>query len=42
MAPAEPPAETLPLGGEGVSRAIEDALLRRKVLSLDYVDRKGR
>ncbi|MEV4890320.1 YafY family protein [Nonomuraea sp. NPDC055795] len=41
MAPADPPEEILPLGGEGVSRAIEDALLRRRVLSLDYVDRKG-
>lgn len=41
VAPAEPEEEILPLGGEGVSRAIEDALLRRRVLRLDYVDRKG-
>lgn len=39
IAPAEEPL--LPLGGEGISRAIEDALLRRRVLALDYVDRKG-
>ncbi|MFI7615116.1 helix-turn-helix transcriptional regulator [Nonomuraea terrae] len=30
-----------PLGAEGVSRAIEEALLRRRVLRLDYADAKG-
>lgn len=39
VAPVEEVA--LPLGGEGISRAIEDALLRRRVLTIDYVDRKG-
>ncbi|WP_188187081.1 helix-turn-helix transcriptional regulator [Nonomuraea sp. SYSU D8015] len=37
----DPSREILPLGGEGISRAIEEALLRRRVLSLDYVDAKG-
>ncbi|MFI6321945.1 helix-turn-helix transcriptional regulator [Nonomuraea sp. NPDC050556] len=39
--PAPGDEVALPLGGEGISRAIEDALLRRRVLTLDYVDRKG-
>jgi predicted DNA-binding transcriptional regulator YafY len=30
-----------PMGGEGISRAIEEALLRRRVLRLDYADAKG-
>ncbi|GGO80199.1 helix-turn-helix transcriptional regulator [Nonomuraea cavernae] len=38
--PAEP-GGVRPLGGEGVSRAIEDALQRRRVLRLDYTDAKG-
>lgn len=39
--PSQEEDEILPLGGEGISRAIEDALLRRRVLALDYVDRQG-
>lgn len=39
--PPDPSREILPLGGEGISRAIEEALLRRRVLRLDYVDAKG-
>lgn len=41
---AEPPAPgaaARPLGSEGVSRAIEEALLRRRVLRLGYADAKG-
>ncbi|MER6946098.1 YafY family protein [Nonomuraea sp. NPDC000554] len=30
-----------PLGAEGISRTIEEALLRRRVLRLDYADAKG-
>lgn len=41
MTPADPGVEILPLGGEGISRAIEEALLRRRVLKLDYVDKNG-
>ncbi|MEV4803853.1 YafY family protein [Nonomuraea sp. NPDC049421] len=33
--------EVRPMGGEGISRAIEEALLRRRVLRLDYADAKG-
>ncbi|WP_219460678.1 helix-turn-helix transcriptional regulator [Nonomuraea rhizosphaerae] len=33
--------EIQPLGAEGISRAIEEALLRRRVLRLDYADKKG-
>jgi predicted DNA-binding transcriptional regulator YafY len=33
--------EIQPLGAEGISRAIEEALLRRRVLRLDYADAKG-
>ncbi|NUR88474.1 MAG: HTH domain-containing protein, partial [Nonomuraea sp.] len=32
MTPADADDERLPLGGEGISRAIEEALLRRRVL----------
>ncbi|TMR19350.1 helix-turn-helix transcriptional regulator, partial [Nonomuraea zeae] len=39
--PPEPGAEIQPLGAEGISRAIEEALLRRRVLRLDYADAKG-
>ncbi|WP_049565688.1 helix-turn-helix transcriptional regulator [Nonomuraea sp. SBT364] len=39
--PAEPGDGIRPLGGEGISRAIEEALLRRRVLRLDYADAKG-
>jgi predicted DNA-binding transcriptional regulator YafY len=39
--PPEPGTEIQPLGGEGISRAIEEALLRRRVLRLDYADAKG-
>ena len=40
--PPEPgSAEIQPLGGEGISRAIEEALLRRRVLRLEYADAKG-
>ncbi|MEW1842055.1 YafY family protein [Nonomuraea angiospora] len=40
--PPEPgSAEIRPLGGEGISRAIEEALLRRRVLRLEYADAKG-
>lgn len=39
--PPEPGAEIRPLGAEGISRAIEEALLRRRVLRLDYADAKG-
>ncbi|TDE56398.1 YafY family transcriptional regulator [Nonomuraea mesophila] len=39
--PDEPAAGVQPLGGEGISRAIEEALLRRRVLRLDYADAKG-
>ncbi|MGW0479954.1 helix-turn-helix transcriptional regulator [Nonomuraea sp. NPDC003214] len=38
--PAEP-GGARPMGGEGISRAIEEALLRRRVLRLDYADAKG-
>ncbi|MFE3454638.1 helix-turn-helix transcriptional regulator [Nonomuraea sp. NPDC059194] len=41
VAPAETGEEIQPLGRAGVSRTIEDALLRRRVLHLDYADRKG-
>lgn len=41
MAPVEQPEEIRPLGPAGVSRSIEDALQRRKVLKLEYADRKG-
>ncbi|TYB51958.1 YafY family transcriptional regulator [Nonomuraea sp. PA05] len=33
--------EIQPLGAEGISRAIEEALLRRRVLRLEYADAKG-
>ncbi len=39
--PRKPGAAVRPLGAEGISRAIEEALLRRRVLRLDYVDAKG-
>ncbi|MER7503513.1 helix-turn-helix transcriptional regulator [Nonomuraea pusilla] len=39
--PPPPEGEARPLGAEGVSRAIEEALLRRRVLRLDYADAKG-
>ncbi|MGW6495322.1 helix-turn-helix transcriptional regulator [Nonomuraea angiospora] len=40
--PPEPGSpEIRPLGGEGISRAIEEALLRRRVLRLEYADAKG-
>ncbi|MET7330449.1 YafY family protein [Nonomuraea sp. NPDC005650] len=40
--PPEPgSAEIQPLGAEGISRAIEEALLRRRVLRLEYADAKG-
>jgi predicted DNA-binding transcriptional regulator YafY len=39
--PPEPGAVLQPLGAEGISRAIEEALLRRRVLRLDYADAKG-
>ncbi|GAA4504973.1 YafY family protein [Nonomuraea ferruginea] len=39
--PPEPGGPARPLGAEGVSRAIEEALLRRRVLRLDYADAKG-
>ncbi|MEU6779526.1 YafY family protein [Nonomuraea angiospora] len=40
--PPEPGSpEIQPLGGEGISRAIEEALLRRRVLRLEYADAKG-
>lgn len=41
VAPVETGEEIQPLGRAGVSRVIEDALLRRRVLHLDYADRKG-
>jgi predicted DNA-binding transcriptional regulator YafY len=40
--PPEPGGPRRPLGDESVSRAIEEALLRRRVLHLDYADAKGR
>ncbi|MEU8249970.1 YafY family protein [Nonomuraea sp. NPDC048916] len=39
--PAEPGTGVQPLGAEGISRAIEDALQRRRVLRIDYTDAKG-
>ncbi|MDA0632426.1 YafY family protein [Nonomuraea sp. MCN248] len=39
--PPEPGGPARPLGAEGVSRAIEEALLRRRVLRLGYADAKG-
>ncbi|WP_345573420.1 YafY family protein [Nonomuraea rosea] len=39
--PPQPGAVLQPLGAEGISRAIEEALLRRRVLRLDYADAKG-
>jgi predicted DNA-binding transcriptional regulator YafY len=39
--PPEPAGGIRPLGAEGVSRAIEEALLRRRVLRLEYADAKG-
>ncbi|GAA0911855.1 YafY family protein [Nonomuraea longicatena] len=39
--PGDSPRQPLPLGGAAVSRTIEEALLRRSVLRLEYVDRKG-
>jgi predicted DNA-binding transcriptional regulator YafY len=39
--PPEPGAEIRPLGAEGISRGIEEALLRRRVLRLEYADAKG-
>ena len=36
-----PPPRSSRWRGEGVSRAIEEALLRRRVLRLDYADAKG-
>ncbi|MED7922619.1 YafY family protein [Nonomuraea sp. LP-02] len=39
--PGEDGEESRPLGAEHVSRAIEEALLRRRVLRLDYADAKG-
>ncbi|TDC02704.1 YafY family transcriptional regulator [Nonomuraea longispora] len=39
--PDQPDAGVQPLGAEGISRAIEEALLRRRVLRLDYADAKG-
>ncbi|MEU7002896.1 YafY family protein [Nonomuraea sp. NPDC046570] len=41
VTPAEPDPDIQPLGPAGISRTIEDALLRRRVLRLDYADRKG-
>jgi predicted DNA-binding transcriptional regulator YafY len=43
LVPEQPPEHggVRPLGAEGVSRAIEEALLRRRVLRLDYADAKG-
>ncbi|WP_084963845.1 helix-turn-helix transcriptional regulator [Thermoactinospora rubra] len=41
MTPAEPAEPAQPLGSAGVSRAIEEALLRRRVLKLEYADRHG-
>jgi len=43
MLVAEPPdpGRSRPLGAAGISRAIEEALLRRRVLRLDYADAKG-
>ncbi|HLU70845.1 MAG TPA: YafY family protein [Nonomuraea sp.] len=38
---SEPEEPARPLGAEGVSRVIEEALLRRRVLRLDYADAKG-
>lgn len=38
---AEPGTEIQPLGGEGISRAIEEALQCRRVLRIDYADAKG-
>lgn len=39
--PPEPAGGIRPLGAAGVSRAIEEALLRRRVLRLEYADAKG-
>lgn len=38
---SEPEEPARPLGAEAVSRVIEEALLRRRVLRLDYADAKG-
>ncbi|PRX69953.1 putative DNA-binding transcriptional regulator YafY [Nonomuraea fuscirosea] len=41
LVPEQGADQIRPLGGEGISRAIEEALLRRRVLRLDYADAKG-